>query len=317
MMYASYMLAHPFRSLRYFFTPHHSNNFRARTLHNPGILFIIGLFLTFNLLVRTLDNTPYHILGFASSVTIDDVVRLTNNERITHGLSTLNYSETLADAARRKADNMFTEDYWAHNSPSGISPWHWFAEAGYSYLHAGENLAKDFGNTDQMMNAWMNSPTHRDNIINNKYTEIGIAVVPGTLQGHETVLVVQLFGAPSVGSVPVVSEITPSTQGVSTNTESIVGANLRVDPPPPVPTLQPSADPISINEISLPRFNEFSLKQTVGIITTILLLLILVLDLFLAESKRLTRRVGKNWAHIIFINVILILVTIVQAGRIL
>lgn len=298
------MLARLIHNLRHSFTPHHTNNFRARTLHNPGILAIIGLFLTFNLLVRTLDNTPYHILGFTSSITIDNVVRLTNNERITHGLSTLHYSETLADAARRKADNMLTEDYWAHNSPSGISPWYWFTQAGYSYLHAGENLAKDFGSPDRMMNAWMDSPTHKDNIVNAKYSEIGVAVVPGILQGQETVLIVQLFGTPAVGSVPIVAEIIPSTQGVSTVTpveEIVVGAG----------SSHPSLSP------NLPRFNEFSLKQTVSIATTILFLMVLVLDLFLAESKRLTRRVGKNWAHIIFINVILILVTIVQAGRIL
>lgn len=305
-------------NLRHFLTPHHTNNFRARTLHNPGILFIIGLFLTFNLVVRSFDSSPYHILGFTSSVTIDEVVQLTNNQRITSGLPVLKYSEALADAARRKADNMLTEDYWAHNSPSGISPWHWFAQAGYSYLHAGENLAKDFGNTDRMMNAWMNSPTHKENIINQNYQEIGVAVVPGILQGQETVLVVQLFGAPATSATPAVSQLEPSTQGVSVVAKQPVVAQIEVQENT-IEAVEQVTEEVVVADTtpSLPQLDEFSLKQTVSITTTILLLLILILDLFLAESKRLTRRVGKNWAHIIFINVILILVTIVQAGRIL
>ena len=308
------MFARIFHTFKHQFTPHHTNNFRARSLHNSGIFYIIGILLSFNLLVRTLDSTAYHILGFTSSGTIDEVVKNTNTERISAGLSTLKYSETLADAARRKADNMFTEDYWAHSSPAGISPWHWFTEAGYSYLHAGENLAKDFGSTDRMMKAWMNSPTHRDNIINSQYSETGIAVVPGILQGQETVLVVQLFGTPSV-STPAVPVVEPNTRGISTTPiiAQIDDSPVAVEP---IPTPEPAMIDGSTNS-SLLQFDEFSLKQGVSIVTTILLLLTLILDLTLAESHKLSRRVGKNWAHIIFINVILILVTIVQAGRIL
>lgn len=310
-------------SLRHLFTPHLSNNFRARLLHNSGILALLAIFLSFNLLVRLLDSTSLHILGYTSSITIDEVVRMTNEQRIAAGLAPLSYNESLADAARRKAANMLSEDYWAHNSPSGISPWHWFKEVGYNYVHAGENLAKDFGSTDRMINAWMDSRTHRENIVSPDYQEIGLAVVPGTLGGQETVLVVQLFGSKKGGAVPAVTQLTPSTEGVSTKAETPLIAQsepAQVDEPAPTLLPQPTPSPVSAtppSSAALSLFNEFSLKQSLSVFTTILLLLTLVLDLALAESKKLSRRVGKNWAHIIFINVILILVTIVQAGRIL
>ena len=47
------------------------------------------------------------------------------------------------------------------------------------------------------MTAWMNSPTHRDNVLRKDFTEVGFAVVDGTLGGEQTTLVVQMFGKPS------------------------------------------------------------------------------------------------------------------------
>lgn len=311
--------------IRHYFTPHHTNNFRAKLLHNSGIFFFIGILLTGNLFVRALDSTPYHILGFTSSITINEVVTSTNSERTRAGLAPLVYSEKLADAARRKAANMLEEDYWAHNSPSGKTPWVWFKAAGYSYLYAGENLAKDFGSTDRMVAAWMASPTHRDNIVNAKYKEIGIAVVPGTLQGKDTMLVVQLFGAPSNGTVA----------DVGTSTNATTAKEVKVARTTPAPTVVPvtntteeskpevqSATPESVEALVAeikpqPKLNEFTVKKTMSLVTTLMFMLVLVVDLALAESKVLSRRVGKNWAHIIFINVILLATTIVNAGSIL
>lgn len=298
------MLARLYHHFRHWFTPHHSNNFRARLLHNSGLIAVIGLFLSFNLLVRLLDSSPLHILGFTSSVTIDEVVSKTNEERLAKGLSSLRYNETLADAARRKAANMFDENYWAHTSPSGINPWHWFKEVGYQYTSAGENLAKDFGSTDRLIAAWMASESHRANILNSKYSEIGLAVVPGTLLGQDTVLVVQLFGTTSDGVVPQVAEVAvqaPETKGVS------------------IEEVAPTPIPVQIAEVQVSpiRYNEFNVKKIVAVGTTVLLMLVLLFDVFIAESSKLSRRVGNNWTHLLFINAILILVTLVNAGSII
>lgn len=302
--------------LRHWFTPHTTNNFRAKLLHNSGIFAVIAIVLVGNIFIRLLDNPTLHILGFTSSITIDEVVRATNAERISAGLKSLSYNEKLADAARRKAANMFSENYWAHNSPSGKSPWNWFIAAGYSYLYAGENLAKDFGSTDRLMSAWMASPTHKENVINPKYSEIGIAVVPGTLQGQETVLVVQFFGAPSVGTgaVPVDSQATTKPAPVAV--AEVKGQQIAEMVPPEVPVLQvtPVNSPLAVVPA---RFNQFNLARIMSLGTTILFMLALILDLVLAESQKLVRRVGNNWAHIIFINLILLATVIVNAGKIM
>lgn len=290
-----------FGKLRHWLTPHLSNNFRAKLLHNSGIFAVIGIVLGLNIFLRLLDNTNLHILGFTSSITIDEVVRATNEQRLGEGLKPLSYSEKLADAARRKAANMFEENYWAHNSPSGKSPWVWFNSAGYSYVYAGENLAKDFGETSRLFSAWMASPTHKDNIVNPKYTEIGIAVVPGSLQGQETVLVVQLFGTPRVGAVaPPVSSPAP------VKVAEVQGATVTLPPVSPKPDPEPQA-----------LVNQFSLSKIASLVTTALFIIVLVIDLVIADSKKISRRVGNNWAHLIFINFILLAITIVNAGKIM
>lgn len=306
-------LAH---KIRHLFTPHASNNFRAKLLHNSGILAFIGIVITGNLFLRLLDNPSLHILGFTSSVTIDEVVTETNAQRASAGLPPLSYNEKLADAARRKAANMFSENYWAHNSPSGKSPWVWFQQAGYSYVNAGENLAKDFGSTSRLMSAWMASPTHKENIVNPKYKEIGVAVVPGTLQGQDTVLVVQLFGAPQGGTVTKATTTTTAPKAAPVTVAEVKGteAEIALSTPTPLPSIAPATSPIAKD---MPKVNTFNLARTLNLVTTMLFILALVLDLFLAESQRLSRRVGNNWAHIIFINFILLATTIVNAGKIL
>lgn len=138
------------------------------------------------------------------------IVEKANNERIALGYTPLVYSDTLERAAQLKAADMFANNYFNHDSPQGIKPWHWFKEAGYQYIYAGENLAVDFSDDNKIHTAWMKSPLHKANIINKNYTEIGIAVVQGVLDGQQTTLVVELFGTPKentvVPRVPIAAE---------------------------------------------------------------------------------------------------------------
>jgi hypothetical protein len=92
---------------------------------------------------------------------------------------------------------MAQNGYFAHTSPEGKSPWYWFKQGGYVFNYAGENLAVDFSDSADVERAWMNSPTHRSNILNNKFTEIGVATAVGTLNGRQTTFVVQEFGTPA------------------------------------------------------------------------------------------------------------------------
>jgi hypothetical protein len=119
-------------------------------------------------------------------------------------------------AATLKAQDMAKGSYFSHNSPTGVTPWHWFDAAGYSYVYAGENLAVFFTDSTAVVEAWMKSPTHRANIVGSNYREIGVGTAKGKYNGYDTVFVVQLFGAPAkkptvpVAVVPVVPEVAPS-----------------------------------------------------------------------------------------------------------
>ena len=124
------------------------------------------------------------------------VVDLTNQSRVEADTVRLSRNSLLDKAARMKAEHMAEEGYFAHYSPTGVTPWHWFTEVGYNYQYAGENLAVHFTDSEAVVESWLNSPSHRDNIINNSFTEIGVGTAKGRYQGYETVFVVQMFGTP-------------------------------------------------------------------------------------------------------------------------
>lgn len=136
------------------------------------------------------------VLGQDSQITADGVYQAINQQRTQQGVSTLKWNDTLAQAAQAKANDMIAKDYWAHTSPEGKDPWTFIDGTGYQYRVAGENLARNFTSTSSMVDAWLKSPTHRANLLHTAYQETGIAAVTGKMNGKETVLVVQMFGAP-------------------------------------------------------------------------------------------------------------------------
>jgi len=132
--------------------------------------------------------------AMASSITPANIIQLTNQQRASMGLNILNSNAKLTAAAQAKANDMFEKQYWDHFGPNGESPWMFISQAGYDYVYAGENLAKGFRTAEGVHEAWMASPTHRDNIVSGNYKDIGVAIMEGTLLGSDTVLVVQMFG---------------------------------------------------------------------------------------------------------------------------
>lgn len=144
------------------------------------------------------------------------VVNLTNVERVELSAPVLSRSAKLDEAARLKAEHMAKNSYFAHHSPDGVSPWYWFEQVSYRYAHAGENLAIHFKDSDAVIKAWMDSPTHRANIANRDYTEIGVGTAKGTFEGHQTVFVVQLFGTPAVPLVATPAPVIPEVAEVAT-----------------------------------------------------------------------------------------------------
>lgn len=125
------------------------------------------------------------------------VAMLTNNARAQNNLSQLKDNALLTKAAQAKANDMAAKGYFAHISPDGSQPWDWISRAGYKYVYAGENLAVNFTDSDQVVNAWLASPTHRFNILRPQYTEIGIATSTGYYKGRPAVFVVEEFASPA------------------------------------------------------------------------------------------------------------------------
>lgn len=136
------------------------------------------------------------VVDSLSTIYASVLVNLANEERAADNLSELSVNPLLEKAAQMKADDMATKSYFAHNSPNGETPWYWIKEAGYEYTYAGENLAVNFRDSKEVHTAWKNSRGHFLNIINPKYTEVGIATSTGIYKGREAVFVVQMFGSP-------------------------------------------------------------------------------------------------------------------------
>lgn len=180
--------------MRRYFIP--ARETRAHALRQEALFVYAAFLFLVQFGLRHLAPVFPGVLGFASDITVEEVVNWTNRRRIESGLSVLTLDAALSQAAEAKARDMFEEDYWAHVSPSGTQPWAFITGSGYNYLYAGENLAKDFDRSEDVVEAWLASSTHRDNLMGENYADMGLAVVNGVLNGYETTLVVQMFGTP-------------------------------------------------------------------------------------------------------------------------
>ena len=129
-----------------------------------------------------------------------ELIKLANAERSNNGLASLEYNTTLQKAAQMKANDMAKRGYFSHRTPDGKTPWYFFDQVGYGYRYAGENLAVNFFDSKEIALAWMNSPTHRANILKKNFTQIGIGVAYGIFQGKNTVFVAEFFGTPALSA---------------------------------------------------------------------------------------------------------------------
>lgn len=164
---------------------------RISGLRFLSILAIV--LILFNLLSTKILPKEVFLVS-AAEINVYELINLTNTERASRGLSNLKIDSRLVRAAEEKGKDMIEKDYWAHYGPNGETPWEFIIDSGYEYIYAGENLAKDFSSAAPIHNAWMASPTHRSNLLNPNFVDIGIATITGEFQGQETTIVVQMFG---------------------------------------------------------------------------------------------------------------------------
>lgn len=176
--------------------PHKENQFRPHLIRAHGIIAVLIIALVAQVAYSFISTGQVHVLGRVSDIKTSELLVDTNNKRAEDNMSYLQFNEKLSQAAFLKAQNMFEEQYWAHVSPSGIQPWKWLGDVGYNYSFAGENLAKNYPSAQATVDAWMQSPAHRENILNQNYTDVGFAVVDGKINGENTTLVVALYATP-------------------------------------------------------------------------------------------------------------------------
>ncbi|MGB9598570.1 MAG: CAP domain-containing protein [Minisyncoccales bacterium] len=177
------------------FFPCQENNyypyFLKQKFLNFYLFFLLFLkFFTFFLALFLHQNI------FFALITKENLIKLVNEERAKYHLPALKENSLLERSSFLKAKDIFENNYFDHQSPLGYSPWHWFLLAGYQYQSAGENLAIGFLDSKEVFDAWLKSPSHRANILNRNFKEIGIWVQKGYFNGKEVYLVVQHFGAP-------------------------------------------------------------------------------------------------------------------------
>jgi hypothetical protein len=149
------------------------------------------------------------LLNPVSDFSDNDIVSITNNARVSSGLKPLSANASLNIAAQEKLRHMADNNYFAHISPTGISPWFWIKKNDYGYTYAGENLAVGFNNASDIVNAWLDSPSHRANLLSSKYKEIGVAIGQTSIDGASGIIVVQMFGSPT-GSVETIPALPPT-----------------------------------------------------------------------------------------------------------
>lgn len=182
--------------LKNHFVPHKDNDYHPHFLRHQSILALFLLIIVVQLAFLIQVFVVFDKTKFLASVLPGVLTALTNEERVEINLNTLKTNPLLEKAAQAKANDMANRGYFSHNTPEGKTPWYWLELVGYKYKYAGENLAVNFFESADVARAWMDSPTHKANIVKKDYTEIGIAVADGIYKGRNTVFVVQFFGTP-------------------------------------------------------------------------------------------------------------------------
>ena len=220
------------KTLRNIFIPTEENGFVPSVLSLQVFLPLVVIAMAFLISPTVYRYRQVALLAGSKGYSAGEIIALANLDRKNAGLSELKINSTLNKAAEQKVQDMLNNNYFAHVSPENKTPWDFIKSAGYKYLAAGENLAVDFVTAEDVNKGLMNSPTHRANILNKLYSEIGVAVGYGILDGRDTILVAQYFGSPRVEA----GKPYNTTQPVKTAT-----------PPKPVPVIKTTPPVSNIN----------------------------------------------------------------------
>ncbi|HSW88030.1 MAG TPA: CAP domain-containing protein [Candidatus Saccharimonadales bacterium] len=275
---------------KHYFLPHHTNNQRPKLLHHDSLFILAVVILSATLFVTNIRHTHPSVLGDSINIATQDLLNLTNQERQKNGFSPLVMNDQLTNAAKMKAQDMFALNYWAHNSPTGTMPWDFIKKAGYDYEFAGENLARGFTSAPDVVTAWMNSPSHRENMLSPHYKDVGFALQEGSLTGEkDTILIVEELGSTPINTPQVDAN---KTLGTASTAPSVAIKNN-------------------------PMIDTRSLTKTIALGILSLFILIFLVDLMIIKRKKIVRFVGHNLDHIMFLATIGVVILMLHLGVIL
>jgi uncharacterized protein YkwD len=240
-----------FEKIKSLIFPSESNNYKSRFLQSNTLLYVVVLLLALRIVTVLVSiNIPQNI--FFADITKLALENSVNQTRESVGLQPLTENSELDQAAQMKAENMVQDDYFDHVSPSGVTPWSWFLKAGYNYQYAGENLAIGFYDSQEVYNAWLNSPSHKANIVNPNYTQVGTAVLSG-FGPNNSIVVVQEFGSLLPAKIIVAKSNNLKPAAAPSNTGTTAKAAQTVKPAPVAAAQTPAA---SVSEKVLSQSTE-------------------------------------------------------------
>ncbi|MDD2786090.1 MAG: CAP domain-containing protein [Patescibacteria group bacterium] len=178
------------------FIPHKSNDHHPHVLKHHVLAGYSAIIILLKILVIAVTVVYPSIHIQAMALTPLNVLTLVNQARRSASLPELNHNTILTASANDKANDMLVNQYFDHYSSSGVSPWFWIKRAGYRYLSSAENLAVHYTSAEGVYDAWMSSPDHMKNILNPKFTDVGIGMAEGNFEDMDSIFVVQHFGQP-------------------------------------------------------------------------------------------------------------------------
>ncbi|MDO8486487.1 MAG: CAP domain-containing protein [Candidatus Staskawiczbacteria bacterium] len=294
-----------FKNISHLFIPHPETHKKAHLLSWHCLIIYILLFIFLKVGLDLVGIYKPGVLGVDSTITTQQIIDDTNIERAKNNLSPLVENQNLSNAAKLKAQNMFAENYWAHFSPSGKNPWGFMLSSGYKFSFAGENLARNFSNSEDVVTAWMNSPSHKENIVNSKYQDIGVAVAEGNLNGQKTVLVVQMFGKPyeGIASAPEVN--------VGDQKLAVTDSEITKDRPMVLAGT-------TLNEnLNIQTINPYSIIKTFGVGMIAFIGFLIALDFIILKRRGVFRFSSHHLAHLSFLGLAGTSMFLIKVGEIL
>jgi uncharacterized protein YkwD len=290
------------------FIPHEGNDHRPHFLRGKNTRNLVLIVFALEFIVLLLPYIPaFNIANnrFTASILPSVLDDLTNQNRQAEHLAVLTVNPLLNEVAQLKADDMAAKGYFAHTSPDGKAPWYWFKQVGYNYSYAGENLAVDFTDSQDVTVAWMNSPEHRANILKDAYTEVGTGVATGTYQGNPTIFVAQEFGKPAsatVAEMPVkVAVNTAPTSLKVLGAEATLVATQTPTIAAPVVNVIPSQTYTKTNIFEKYLTSPRHIANIVLAVIAILVALALLLKLFIRMDKRHPRLITNGLIVLVLI----------------